>query len=272
MLALLGFEQANAVYAGLEPSKRQTLVWHSVFIAASVGGGIAVLGAVWLTGGAFGSQTLIRGPLWLYAVALSMVPVALASEYFRAILRGMNQIFMLNVLEVGVRVAQLILFLALVGWLRLEVVGAVWGEFILNLLILVVTIALLSRLGAFRAPRFDRSLLGRTASFDGGGCKRAIATFDQIPASRSDPVCGYRSSRNGLGWCGLRHCICDGGCVGQYTIFIRFRSNRYAFALVTSGGFRPKYWESLAYRVACPREVALYSVGVRGRCSCEYRG
>ena len=44
VFGLLGIEQANAVYAGLQPNKRRTLVWHSVFIAAAVGGVVAIAG------------------------------------------------------------------------------------------------------------------------------------------------------------------------------------------------------------------------------------
>src|SRR5438874_12537420 len=36
-LGLLGFEQANAVYAGLEPRGRRTLIWQSAAVAAGVG-------------------------------------------------------------------------------------------------------------------------------------------------------------------------------------------------------------------------------------------
>ncbi|MDH3443090.1 MAG: polysaccharide biosynthesis C-terminal domain-containing protein [Deltaproteobacteria bacterium] len=165
IFSLLGFEQANVVYAGLEPQKRQVLVWHSTIIAAVFGGGIAILGFVLLALDLSGIQSLLRGPLWLYGVALSIVPFALATEYFRAILRGMNRIFMLNVLDIGLKVAGLFLILIVVGWLGLEVVGAVWAEFSLTLLAMAVTVALLGYLGMLGPPKFERSLLGRTTRF-----------------------------------------------------------------------------------------------------------
>src|SRR5512134_2828585 len=40
--ALLGYEEANSVYAGLEGQGRRCLVWHSVVVAGSVGGVVAV--------------------------------------------------------------------------------------------------------------------------------------------------------------------------------------------------------------------------------------
>ncbi len=47
---LFGFEQAHAVYAGLEPTKRRVLVWHSTILAA-------VIGVFTSVGGMFSSGT-----------------------------------------------------------------------------------------------------------------------------------------------------------------------------------------------------------------------
>src|SRR5437868_963426 len=54
-LALLGFEQANAVYAGLESGGRRALVWQSAVIAVVVGGGVAAGSSVFLALGAPGA-------------------------------------------------------------------------------------------------------------------------------------------------------------------------------------------------------------------------
>src|SRR3989442_175272 len=89
-LALLGFEQANAVYAGLESGGRRALVWQSAVIAVVVGGAIATASGVFLALGAPGSQALVQAPLWMYLLALATVPCGLVTEYWGAILRGMN--------------------------------------------------------------------------------------------------------------------------------------------------------------------------------------
>src|SRR5262245_1741888 len=97
--ALFGFEQANAVYAGLEPGRRKDLVWQSAAIAGVVGGGIAIASACFLALKAPGSEKLLHGPLWLYMLALAKVPGSLVIAYWWAILRGMNRIILLNSVE-----------------------------------------------------------------------------------------------------------------------------------------------------------------------------
>src|SRR5437879_5280395 len=76
-LALLGFEQANAVYAGLEPGRRRALVWQSAAIAVVVGSAVAAAGASFIVFRGPGSQAFVQGPVWLYLLALSTVPCAL---------------------------------------------------------------------------------------------------------------------------------------------------------------------------------------------------
>jgi O-antigen/teichoic acid export membrane protein len=99
--ALLGFHEANTIYAGLQPKARQTLVWHSVVLAGIVGGLIAILGIYFITLGTPWAPALVRGPLWLYLLPLSLIPCRLIADYWGAILRGMNRILLLNVVEVG---------------------------------------------------------------------------------------------------------------------------------------------------------------------------
>ena len=157
-LALLGFEQANAVYAGVEPERRRALVWQSAAIAGIVGGAIALSSMGFFALGAPGFQALVRGPLWLYLVPLSTVPASLVVEYWWAILRGMNRIFLLNVVEVGTKVASLALVLVLVVWLRLDVAVAVGANSVVSVGSVVLMVVLLRYIGIWGKPSFDRSL------------------------------------------------------------------------------------------------------------------
>src|SRR5713226_6896373 len=61
---MLGFQEANAVYAGLEPGGRRAIVWHSALIAVVVGGLAAAGGACYVLLGAPGLQATVSGPRW----------------------------------------------------------------------------------------------------------------------------------------------------------------------------------------------------------------
>src|SRR5882762_6904453 len=63
ILGRLGYDSANAVFAGL------------------VGGAMAIAGAGYVLMGAPGFPTLIRGPLPLYLLPLLLIPVILVTEY-----------------------------------------------------------------------------------------------------------------------------------------------------------------------------------------------
>ncbi len=162
---LLGYEQANAVYAGLEPNRRRVLVWQSVALAGVIGGAIALLAISFFAFEWPGSQTLLRGPLWIFILPLTTVPARLAIEYWGAIVRGANHIFLLNSLEVGQRVISVLLILVLVGMLRMGVPGAVWADTITCVATFIATLALLGYIGALGAPALDRSILSRTTRF-----------------------------------------------------------------------------------------------------------
>jgi O-antigen/teichoic acid export membrane protein len=164
-LALLGFEQANAVYTGLEPQGRRTLVWQSISIAVVVGGVLTLAGVCFLVAGAPGFKALAHGPLWMYVLALSLVPSMLVVDYWGAIIRGMNHIVLLNGVEIGTRVVSLISVIVLVWLLHLEVAGAVWADSFIKIGSVVLMIILLRRVGAWGKPSFDRSLWQRTSRF-----------------------------------------------------------------------------------------------------------
>lgn len=162
---LLGFEQANAVYAGLEPEKRRFLMWQSVVISGIVGGTIAAAGICFLALGAPGFPALTQGPLWLYILPLLAVPGGLVLNYWFAILRGMNRIFLVNVVEVGTKAASVLLLLVFLIWLRLDVAGAVWADFLGSIGSVALMVVLLKYVGVWGRPSFDRPLWKRTARF-----------------------------------------------------------------------------------------------------------
>jgi O-antigen/teichoic acid export membrane protein len=162
---LLGFEQSNAVFAGLEANGRRALAWHSVVTAVVVGGLIAVGGVCYFTLGAPGLQTTTTGSRWLYVLPLALVPGRMLTEYWLAVLRGMNRIFLLNLIEVGTRVASLALVLVAVVGLGTGVAGAVGVDAAVVVGTVFVLAALLASAGALGRPTFDRSLWKQTARF-----------------------------------------------------------------------------------------------------------
>ena len=164
-LGLLGFDQANAVYAGLEPEGRPALVWQSVAIAGVVGGGITVAGMGFLALGAPGFPALVRGPLWLYLVPFLALPAIMVIEYWQAILRGMNRILMLNLIDVGTRSATVLLLVLFLVGLRLDVAGAVLANVLVTAATSLLMIGLLWYVGTWRRPVFDQSTWWRTVWF-----------------------------------------------------------------------------------------------------------
>jgi O-antigen/teichoic acid export membrane protein len=164
-LASLGFEQAYVVYAGLTPERRRSLVWQSACLACGMGTLVALALMGFLGIGAPGFHSLLKGPLWLYALALTTVPARLLLSYWGGIVRGMNRIFLLNFADVGAKFVSVALILLVVAWLRLGVPGAVWVDFTLNIGKLIFVVSVLVWLGQLGRPSFDPELLKRTARF-----------------------------------------------------------------------------------------------------------
>jgi O-antigen/teichoic acid export membrane protein len=164
-LGLFGVDQANVVYAGLEPENRRALVGQSTVIAVVLGSVIAVAGVAFFVLGAPGSQMLVHGPLWLYVLPLAVVPGNLVSEYWGSVIRGMNRIGLLNAVDVGMKVASLVLVLAFVGWLRLDVAGAVWADTIMHIGGVLVMAFFLRHVKVWGRPSFDWLLWKRTVRF-----------------------------------------------------------------------------------------------------------
>jgi O-antigen/teichoic acid export membrane protein len=162
---LLGFDQAYAVYAGLEPEKRRAMLWQSISMAGVIGGAGAILGYIYLVFGAPGSEKLIKGPLWLYILPLSVVPASMITRYWLSILRGMNRILLLNAIEFGAKLASIVVVLTLVGWLDLDVAGAVYGGVALSIGQVILLIVLFRSLKVLGRPSFDAPFWRRTGTF-----------------------------------------------------------------------------------------------------------
>ena len=84
-IGLLGFEQANAVYAGLEPRRRRALAWQSAAVAAGVGGALAAAGAIYFLAGALGLEVLASAPSTFVLLLLAMISAQLVVQYWSVI-------------------------------------------------------------------------------------------------------------------------------------------------------------------------------------------
>lgn len=164
-LALLGFDQAFVVYAGLTPERRRALVWHSALLATCVGTLVAIGCIVFLVIGAPGFHSLLKGQLGLYIFALTTVPARLLVVYWSGIVRGMNRIAVINFVDVTTKLVSVGLVILLVGTLRFGVAGAVWVDFLVNVGKVILFVSLLIYLGQWGSPSFAGEFWWRTAKF-----------------------------------------------------------------------------------------------------------
>src|SRR5262245_33628673 len=162
---MLGFDQANTVYAGLEPERRRALVWQSAVAAAVLGGGAAAAGMTYLALDGPGASRLLHGPLWLYLIPLATVPACQAAACWGAVLRGANRITLINGLDVGFKVGALVLTVILVALLRLDIAGAVWADAMVKVGSALVLVFFLHREALWGRPVFDWALWNRTTRF-----------------------------------------------------------------------------------------------------------
>ncbi len=172
----LGFDQSNAVYAGLEPDRRRALSWHSAVIAVGAGGLLALSGVVYILLGAPGLSHSMSGPRWYFILPLLFVPGRMLIEYWLAILRGMNQIVLLNVVEVGTKAISLALIFGVVA-----LDGDLTGVICVDSAVVVGSVLYLSFLlgnaGALGRPTFDKMLLQRSAGFALPSYLAGVMTF-----------------------------------------------------------------------------------------------
>lgn len=165
IFALLGFDQAYAVYAGLEPERRCSMLWQSATIAVVVGGITAIICSLYIYFGAPGFESLIHGPFWLYILPLAIIPISMTGAYWCSILRGMNHILLLNGIELGSKIASLTLIIILVGWLDLSVGGAVLTNVGMSIGTLILLIFLFRQMNIWGKPLFDWFLLKKAGRF-----------------------------------------------------------------------------------------------------------
>jgi O-antigen/teichoic acid export membrane protein len=164
-LGLLGFEQANAVYAGLEPRGRGMLIWQSAAVAAGMGGVLAAAAVAYFLMGAPGFEALATAPPTLVVLLLATIPARLVVEYWGAILRGMNRIQMLNLFEIGGKLAPFLGVVILVWALDLGVAGAAWSDALACIAAAIVLGVLLRVVAAWRRPMWDSRLWWRVLTF-----------------------------------------------------------------------------------------------------------
>jgi len=164
-VGLLGFEQANAVYAGLAPRSRGVLVWQSVAVALGIGGTVAAVGMADVLAGAPGFEALTTAPPALVLLLLATIPARLVVEYWGAIIRGMNRIQLVNVVELGTRVILLLGLVVFVWGLDLGVTGAAWTDAVACIGTAVVLGIVLGSVKAWCMPTWDSTLWRRVAVF-----------------------------------------------------------------------------------------------------------
>jgi O-antigen/teichoic acid export membrane protein len=163
--ALLGFEQSNAVYAGLSPGSSRALVWQSLLLSLVLGCGLAIAGVAYVLLGAPGFPSLLKGPLWLYLLTFATMPCGLVSDYWGAILRGLNRIHLLNIVEVATKVGMLVLLIIALFGFHGGAAGAVWANLLGYVLGVLLLLFYLLKAGVLGRPTFDRSIWKRSAHF-----------------------------------------------------------------------------------------------------------
>ena len=173
----MGFQSANAVYAGLEPESRSALAWHSVVLALVFGGLSALASWLFLQSGSSPARSIVHAPIWMYLVALTTIPMIILNEYWNSIVRGMNRIGTNNIIEVSQKLASVVMLLTFVGVFKLGVRGAVWADWIYNLGVLVPVALVLHRFQVLRRPSLDPGVLKRTGRFAGASYIGGILTY-----------------------------------------------------------------------------------------------
>lgn len=159
-----GIEVANVYFTASRRLDVASLAANSVgfaLLSTIVGFGIAV-GLV--TGGWL--EIVVPGvPTWLYLTAMVGLPVGLLSNYFTALLRGLQRIMAVNIVNLAQGGGVLILGLLLVVGFHLGPLGAVLASIGAGAISLLAAGILLRRQGGTFVPRWDPSVMKSTLSF-----------------------------------------------------------------------------------------------------------
>jgi len=159
-----GIEVANVYFTASRRLDIASLAANSVgfaLLATIVGFGVAV-GLV--TGGWL--EIVVPGvPIWLYLTAMMGLPVGLLSGYFTALLRGLQRIMAVNIVNLAQGGGSLALGLLLVAGFQLGPLGAVLASIGAGAISLLAAGILLRRYGGTFVPRWDSSVMRSTLSF-----------------------------------------------------------------------------------------------------------
>jgi O-antigen/teichoic acid export membrane protein len=178
----MGLNTANIYYAGSNRLPVRRLTQNAVsFLLLSAIAGFAI--TIVLSYGPilqFLLPGLSTGYLWL---GMIMLPLALASGMFSAVLQGLQRIFTLNVLTVLQMALGLALTVVLVVWLESGIAGAVLATVVAQAVFLALVIRCLVSEGASLRPRWNPEVVRPTLAY---GVKGYVGNLLQFFTYRLD--------------------------------------------------------------------------------------
>jgi Na+-driven multidrug efflux pump len=258
--------------------------------------------------GAPGFEALATAPPTLVLLLLATIPARLVVEYWGAILRGMNRIQMLNLFEIGGKLAPFLGVVILVWALDLGVAGAAWSDALACIAAAIVLGVLLRVVAAWRRPMWDSRLWWRVLTFALPVHAGTIAAYlnyrvDEfivaaylpiealglyaiaaglaeriwiIPGSVATVLLPHLTNRRSddatISAAICRHVIMWTGaaCIVVWAI-ARLLRRRPAAPLAPARHLHLEYRQGSGRRAPGPREAALHGVGVRRRGRHQHR-
>ena len=171
----LGFTNANGVFMGSMPDRREALVAQSIVVALGLGSLVAAaVGAVYLFGpplpGALG-----RADLTSRLLALLFLPVGLLNTLMGCALWGANRIKTFNRLELGRVVGYAVLAVVMLVGFRLGVLGVVMATAVSALATAAATLLAVRRVCPVRLGNVSWPLVVRSLRFGVQNWAAAVA-------------------------------------------------------------------------------------------------
>ncbi len=158
MFGTFGFNHANTYFAGRKPDGVPNLISNSYRLVSIFSIIAIVLGVGFLllpvNQGMFNTV-----PIWIGFLALAVIPISILDLYLEATLYGENRIWVRNLHEFLRVVSGILLMVVLLVFLRLNVVGAVYGYILVAAVLLVFTIVVISRFHKIKGGGFDTKLM-----------------------------------------------------------------------------------------------------------------